>query len=276
MKIRIFALARDLGLDSKVLIDLCEQAGVKLRNALATISEEERDTVVAFIRSKGAVTGGSTPPVEMTPVRDVPLVAGKVRQIVGIPSRVPGRNQDDIEDQADDLEDLETAEVRDSEIEVPVETVSAEESPVSESETQVENTPADDAVATESSESPEMLPNATVDEIRVAQNDSEHLVRNVDGLVVLHKPQVSRVAARLAFEHTQSLQHPVHAHADEHHRGLLESLGAFVNLSQVQGREVRWPERRACAARTAGARNPVPWRLADLAAGERLRACQCV
>ena len=48
MKIRIFALARDLGLDSKVLIDLCEEAGVKLRNALATISEEERDQVVAY------------------------------------------------------------------------------------------------------------------------------------------------------------------------------------------------------------------------------------
>ena len=29
LKIRIFALARDLGLDSKVLIELCEEAGVK-------------------------------------------------------------------------------------------------------------------------------------------------------------------------------------------------------------------------------------------------------
>ena len=38
LKIRIFALARDLGLDSKVLIDLCEEAGVKLRNALAAPS----------------------------------------------------------------------------------------------------------------------------------------------------------------------------------------------------------------------------------------------
>ena len=80
MKIRIFALARDLGLDSKVLIDLCEQAGVKLRNALATISEEERDTVVAYIRSKGGaspVTGTAAPSADMAPVRDVPLVAGK-------------------------------------------------------------------------------------------------------------------------------------------------------------------------------------------------------
>lgn len=73
MKIRIFALARDLGLDSKVLIDLCEQAGVK-RNALATISEEERDTVVAYIRSKGPSTGFVAPSVEMPPVRDLPMV----------------------------------------------------------------------------------------------------------------------------------------------------------------------------------------------------------
>ncbi len=102
MKIRIFALARDLGLDSKVLIDLCEQAGVKLRNALATISEEERDTVVAYIRSKGGAAPGASPAApaaDIAPVRDVPLVAGKVRAIVGIPSRssirVLGESEED-------------------------------------------------------------------------------------------------------------------------------------------------------------------------------------
>lgn len=85
MKIRIFALARDLGLDSKVLIDLCEEAGVKLRNALATISEEERDQVVEYIRKnkKGAPAAIETPVAEMTPVRDVPAVVGKVRRIGG-------------------------------------------------------------------------------------------------------------------------------------------------------------------------------------------------
>ena len=87
MKIRIFALARDLGLDSKVLIDLCEEAGVKLRNALATISEEERDQVVEYIRKnkKGAPAAIETPVAEMTPVRDVPAVVGKVRRIGGGP-----------------------------------------------------------------------------------------------------------------------------------------------------------------------------------------------
>ena len=107
MKIRIFALARDLGLDSKVLIDLCEQAGVKLRNALATISEEERDTVVAYIQSKGGASPGASPAAPaavIAPVRDVPLVAGKVRAIVGIPSRSNNRIQEEYEENTSEAE----------------------------------------------------------------------------------------------------------------------------------------------------------------------------
>ena len=179
MKIRIFALARDLGLDSKVLIDLCEQAGVKLRNALATISEEERDTVVAYIRSKGTTTVGSTPPVEMTPVRDIPLVAGKVRQIVGIPSRASGRIQDEIEDQADDLEEIEPAEVDDSEVVAVVEAVTAEETPVAEMETQIEDAVAveDEAVAIEPAEIQEVLPPATSEALPKAESQPADAMR---------------------------------------------------------------------------------------------------
>jgi translation initiation factor IF-2 len=81
LKIRIFALARDLGLDSKVLIDLCEEAGVKLRNALATISEAERDQVVAFIKNKGTAIATDAPAAEMTPVRDAVPAVGRVRVI---------------------------------------------------------------------------------------------------------------------------------------------------------------------------------------------------
>lgn len=99
MKIRIFALARDLGLDSKVLIDLCEEAGVKLRNALATISEEERDQVVAYIKKKGANPTAEIPPTEATPVRDLPNVGGRVRVIgVGTQKSVrPGSEEQDFD-----------------------------------------------------------------------------------------------------------------------------------------------------------------------------------
>ncbi|MFM8477933.1 MAG: translation initiation factor IF-2 N-terminal domain-containing protein, partial [Planctomycetaceae bacterium] len=97
MKIRIFALARDLGLDSKVLIDLCEEAGVPLRNALATISEEERDQVVAYIRKKGAAPTTDQPP-EVTPVREQAPVGRKV-PVIGTPPKSPHRTPQELSEQ---------------------------------------------------------------------------------------------------------------------------------------------------------------------------------
>ncbi|MCA9058795.1 MAG: translation initiation factor IF-2 N-terminal domain-containing protein, partial [Planctomycetaceae bacterium] len=88
MKIRIFALARDLGLDSKVLIDICEKAGVQLRNALATITEEERDQIVAYINAGGAPQAQTEPAHEdLSPVREAPPTMGKVKTIRTIASR---------------------------------------------------------------------------------------------------------------------------------------------------------------------------------------------
>ncbi len=87
MKIRIFALARDLGLDSKVLIDICEEAGVKLRNALATISEEERDQVVDFIKRRQSSPASEAAREELTPSREPVPDLGKVRPIKSMPPR---------------------------------------------------------------------------------------------------------------------------------------------------------------------------------------------
>lgn len=85
MKIRIFALAKELGIDSKELIEYCNQAGVKAKNsALASISPEQRDKVVHFIESRGS-SGRSTPAETqqpMAPVREESKDAGgKVRKI---------------------------------------------------------------------------------------------------------------------------------------------------------------------------------------------------
>ena len=81
MKIRIFALARDLGLDSKVLIELCEEAGVKLRNALATISEEERDRIVEYVRNRGEKPEPVGENEPAAPVRESAAASGRVRVI---------------------------------------------------------------------------------------------------------------------------------------------------------------------------------------------------
>lgn len=59
MKIRIFALAKELDIDSKLLIDYCAKAGITIKNsALASISPEERDRVLGLMRSSAP----STPP----------------------------------------------------------------------------------------------------------------------------------------------------------------------------------------------------------------------
>ncbi|MEO2015226.1 MAG: translation initiation factor IF-2 [Fuerstiella sp.] len=85
MKIRIFALARELGLDSKVLIGLCDEAGIQLRNALATLTPEERDQVVAYVKNRDQK--GVEPEVKpeaLAPTRD--SNAGKVRDIRVMPA----------------------------------------------------------------------------------------------------------------------------------------------------------------------------------------------
>jgi translation initiation factor IF-2 len=50
LKIRIFALAKELNIDSKQLIEYCSKAGVPAKNVLASITPEERDQLVAFLK----------------------------------------------------------------------------------------------------------------------------------------------------------------------------------------------------------------------------------
>ena len=77
-------------MDSKVLIDFCNRAGVHLKNsALASISPEERDTVINFIRQDAG--GGAAPEVSsepMAPLRDASRdVGGKIRELQTMSTR---------------------------------------------------------------------------------------------------------------------------------------------------------------------------------------------
>ncbi len=82
MKIRIFALAKELDIDSKLLIDYCAKAGITIKNsALASISPEEKDRVMDIIRASGPATTTAVAPPS-APMREHPTeVSGKVRQI---------------------------------------------------------------------------------------------------------------------------------------------------------------------------------------------------
>lgn len=93
MKIRIFALAKELGLDSKVLIDLCNEAGLNIKaSALASITPEEKDMVLKLLDGKGAPQPVEERPEPMAPVRPERANAGKVRNMP-----LPGRQPDKAE-----------------------------------------------------------------------------------------------------------------------------------------------------------------------------------
>ncbi|MBW3539663.1 MAG: translation initiation factor IF-2, partial [Planctomycetes bacterium] len=81
MKIRIFALAKELDMDSKELISYCQQAGIDLKpSALASISPEERDMVLRYIEEHASV-GAASQAEAIKPVREATRAVGKVRQL---------------------------------------------------------------------------------------------------------------------------------------------------------------------------------------------------
>ena len=83
MKVRIFALAKELDLDSKDLIQHCNDAGIPVKNsALASITPSERDVLLDYLKTMKTSGKPSPAPAVPVPVRETPLdVGGKVRKI---------------------------------------------------------------------------------------------------------------------------------------------------------------------------------------------------
>ena len=74
-KIRIYALARELNVETKDLIDMCRQAGIDVKNQLSSLDPDERDTVVKIIKG-----GGGT--ATATAVAAPPRVASVIPQVM--------------------------------------------------------------------------------------------------------------------------------------------------------------------------------------------------
>ncbi len=127
MKIRIFALAKELNLDSKDLIQACTEVGLNVKNSpLASISPEERDSVLAHMksRSKSAPAKAidtATIPREPAPER---VKAKPIRNLAG----AKGKRQEDEQDAEDDVEAEVPVEPEVIEVEAP-EVVAEDEVP---------------------------------------------------------------------------------------------------------------------------------------------------
>lgn len=80
---RIYELARELNVDSKVLIDVGKTVGLTIKNQLSSITPEEKDSLLAAMKSKPAAP--PTPAPTMAPSR--PAVLPRSIQNLG-PARV--------------------------------------------------------------------------------------------------------------------------------------------------------------------------------------------
>lgn len=99
MKIRIFTLAKDLNIDNKDLIQACAEVGLNVKSSpLASISEEERDRVVAHLKSRkpGAPAKVEAPTI----AREVVPERAKEKPIRTIGAGVPktGRRAEELEE----------------------------------------------------------------------------------------------------------------------------------------------------------------------------------
>jgi translation initiation factor IF-2 len=84
LKIRIFALAKELNIDSKQLIEYCAKAGISAKNVLASITPEERDQLVEFLKGNRPAAAETEADDKVSRKRDEAtpeLSVGKVRPI---------------------------------------------------------------------------------------------------------------------------------------------------------------------------------------------------
>ena len=93
MAVRIYALAKELKVDSKELVDICTKAGVPGKgSALASLTEDEVEKVKQFLKGGGTAKAKPLKPAPVAPQRPTePLRAGKMPVIVtakpGLPTR---------------------------------------------------------------------------------------------------------------------------------------------------------------------------------------------
>lgn len=115
MAVRIYALAKDLKVDSKELVDICTKAGVPGKgSALASLTEEEVEKVQQFLKAGGTAKSKPAKAAPVAPQRPTePARAGKMPVIVTPKPSAPTRSKP-----SETIEPVETLE--EQEIEAPV------------------------------------------------------------------------------------------------------------------------------------------------------------
>src|SRR5439155_19723566 len=75
-KVRIYALARELNLESKDLLEICRQAGIDVKNQLSSLDPDQRDAVEQLVKRGGGGVALAEPP--KAPASVIPAVPQRV------------------------------------------------------------------------------------------------------------------------------------------------------------------------------------------------------
>src|SRR5262249_61959838 len=88
-KVRVYALARELNVESKDLLELCQKSGLDVKNQLSSLDPEQRDMIEALVKRGGlnAAAPAAPKPVAHAPLPDVPKT---IRNLDTRPARRDG------------------------------------------------------------------------------------------------------------------------------------------------------------------------------------------
>src|SRR5438132_9092987 len=85
-RVRVYALARELDVESKDLLDLCKQAGFDVKNQLSNLEPEQVATLKDLIKRGAKTTPAPTPHKPATPVM-LPEVGKAMPNLTSRPRR---------------------------------------------------------------------------------------------------------------------------------------------------------------------------------------------
>jgi translation initiation factor IF-2 len=93
-KVRVYQLARELNLDTKILLDMCKQAGFDVKNQLSNLEPEQRDVLLEIVKRGPQTAKPAAPPKPVTPVlspdqKAVPVLSRPRREAEPVRTQQP-------------------------------------------------------------------------------------------------------------------------------------------------------------------------------------------
>src|SRR5260370_4015308 len=85
-KVRVYALAREVNVESKDLLELCQKSGLDVKNQLSSLDPDQRDMIEALVKRGGLTASASPAPKSAVPA-PLPEAQKTIRNLDTRPAR---------------------------------------------------------------------------------------------------------------------------------------------------------------------------------------------